>query len=292
MRNYLLLLFCGALLLSSCRNTRDHIVIGSKNFTEQVIIAEMIAQHVESKLNIKVERRFYLGGSYIAHQALLAGRIDIYPEYTGTALTAILKLPVQSGNAAEVRNVVKREYARRFQVEVAPPLGFNNTFAMIIRGEDARKSGIRTLSDAAKFTPQWRAGVGYEFLERPDGFKGLVATYGLRFREMPRVMDLGLLYRALKDKQVDIVAGNSTDGLIAALDCLVLQDDKHYFPPYEAVPLVRQDSLSRFPGLEAALHDLEDKISDDEMRRLNYAIDGEHRDVKVVASEFLKSKGL
>ena len=292
MRKYLLLLFCGALLLSSCRNTRDHIVIGSKNFTEQVIIAEMIAQHVESKLNIKVERRFYLGGSYIAHQALLAGRIDIYPEYTGTALTAILKLPVQSGNAAEVRSMVKREYARRFQVEVAPALGFNNTFAMIIRGEDARKSGIQTLSDAAKFTPQWRAGVGYEFLERPDGFKGLVATYGLQFREMPRVMDLGLLYRALKDKQVDIVAGNSTDGLIAALDCLVLQDDKHYFPPYEAVPLVRQDSLSRFPGLEAALHDLEDKISDDEMRRLNYAIDGEHRDVKVVASEFLKSKGL
>jgi osmoprotectant transport system substrate-binding protein len=252
----------------------------------------MIAQHLERKLNVPVERRFYLGGSYIAHQALIGGRIDIYPEYTGTALTAILKLPIGDSNATTVRTSVAREYSRRFQVRVSPPLGFNNTFAMIVRGDDARRMGIKSLSQAATFAPQWRAGVGYEFLERPDGFKGLAATYGLHFRETPRVMDLGLLYRALKDKQVDIVAGNSTDGLIAALDCVVLDDDKHYFPPYEAVPLVRQDSLARFPGLESALAELTNKISDDEMRRLNYAIDGEHRDVKLVVSEFLKSRGL
>ena len=285
------LLLSGVLLLTSCQRPRNHIVVASKNFTEQVVLAEIMAQHIERRLHVRVERRFYLGGSYIAHQALIAGRIDIYPEYTGTALTAILKLPPQHEPAAAY-NAVKREYAQRFQVEAGKPFGFNNTFAMIIRGDDAQNFHITALSQAAAFAPQWRVGVGYEFLERPDGYNGLVAAYNLHFTEKPRVMDLGLLYRALQEKQVDIVAGNSTDGLIAALSCVVLKDDKDYFPPYEAVPLVRQDALARFPGLEAALSELAGKISDDEMRRLNYAIDGEHRDVKAVASEFLNSKGL
>ena len=285
------LLLSVLLLLSSCQRRRNHIVVASKNFTEQVVLAEILAQHIERRLHVQVERRFYLGGSYIAHQALIAGRVDIYPEYTGTALTAILKLPPQHEPAAAY-NAVRREYMQRFQVEVGQPFGFNNTFAMIVRGDDARNLHITTLSQAAAAAPQWRVGVGYEFLERPDGFNGLVAAYGLHFKDAPRVMDLGLLYRTLQEKQVDIVAGNSTDGLIAALGCVVLQDDRNYFPPYEAVPLVRQDALARFPGLNAALSELAGKISDDEMRRLNYAIDGEHRDVKAVASEFLNSKGL
>ena len=185
---------------------------------------------------------------YICHQAILGGRIDIYPEYTGTALTAILKAQ-PSSDPAQVYNQVKTEYARRFNLEVGQTLGFNNTFAIEIRGEDARRLGLKTISQAAAYTPQWRAGFGYEFMERPDGYKGLAATYGLRFAESPRIMDLGLLARALTDKQIDLAAGNTTDGLIPALDLFVLEDDRHYFPPYEAVPIIRQEMLARHPGV-------------------------------------------
>jgi osmoprotectant transport system substrate-binding protein len=187
---------------------------------------------------------------------------------------------------------VRDEYARRFDLEVTQPLGFNNTFAIVIRGEDARRLNLRTLSDAARYSPQWRAGFGYEFMERPDGYAGLAQTYGLRFAAPPRIMDLGLLYRALLEKQVDLVAGNSTDGLIAALDLVVLEDDRHYFPPYEAVPIVRRETLARHPQVRAALAELGGIITDEEMRRLNYAVDGEHRDTKDVVREFLQSKGL
>lgn len=172
------------------------------------------------------------------------------------------------------------------------PFGFDDTFAIEIRGEDARRLGIKTLSQAATYTPQWRAGFGYEFMERPDGFKGLAAIYGLRFAESPRIMDLGLLNRALKDKQVDLIAGNRTDGLIPALDLFVLEDDRHYFPPYEAVPIIRQITIARHPEVQQALDTLAGTISDDDMRRLNYAVDGEHRDAKGVVREFLRQKGL
>jgi len=280
------------LLLTACGPPRaDRIVIGSKNFTEQLVLGEIIAQQIENKTHLLVERRFYLAGSYICHQAILGGRIDVYPEYTGTALTAILKAPASS-DPAQVYSQVKSEYSRQFNLEVGRPFGFNNTFAIEIRGEDARRLGITTLSQAAAYTPQWRAGFGYEFMERPDGYKGLAATYGLRFAESPRIMDLGLLARALKDKQVDLAAGNATDGLIPALDLFVLEDDRHYFPPYEAVPIMRQDMLGRHPRVGTALDQLAGKISDDDMRQLNYAIDGQHRDVKEVVKEFLRRKGL
>ncbi len=270
---------------------RDTFVVGSKNFTEQAILGELIAQHLEAKTRLHIVRRFYLSGSYICQQALLAGRIDAYVEYTGTALTAILKEAPLKDRAA-VYERVKSEYAKRFQFEVTPPLGFNNTFAIVIRGEDARRLQIHTLSQAAAFSPQWRAGFGYEFNERPDGFPGLSSTYGLRFASPPRIMDLGLLYRALLDKQVDIVAGNSTDGLLAARDLAVLEDDKHYFPPYEAVPIVRSSALAAHPEVRAALGELAGKISDQEMQRMNYAVDGEHRDSVDVVREFLHAKGL
>jgi glycine betaine/choline ABC-type transport system substrate-binding protein len=280
------------LFLTACGPPRsDRIVIGSKNFTEQLVLGEIIAQQIENKTHLPVERRFYLAGSYICHQAILGGRIDIYPEYTGTALTAILKAP-PSSDPEQVYKQVTTEYARQFNLEVGKTLGFNNTFAIEIRGEDARRLGLKTLSQAATYTPQWRAGFGYEFMERPDGYKGLAATYGLRFAEYPRIMDLGLLARALKDKQVDLAAGNATDGLIPALDLFVLQDDRHYFPPYEAVPIMRQDMLGRHPGVGTALDQLAGKISDDDMRQLNYAIDGQHRDVKEVVKEFLRRKNL
>ncbi len=275
------------LLLAACGTPRrDAIVIGSKDFTEQVVLSELLAQHIESTTAIKVDRRFYLRGSYIAHQALLAGRIDLYVEYTGTALTAVLKEPaVNDPRAAFDR--VRADYASRFNLEVLPSLGFENTFAMIIRGEDARRLNIRTLSDAARHSPNWRAGVGYEFLERPDGYPGLALAYGLRFASPPRIMDLGLLYRALQEKQVDLVAGNSTDGAITALDLFVLADDRRYFPPYEAVPIVRRATLGKYPALRPALEKLAGTISDADMRRMNHAVDGQHRDVADVVREFL-----
>ena len=280
------------LLLASCGPARENrIVIGSKNFTEQLVLGEIIAQQIENKTHLPVERRFYLAGSYICHQAILGGRIDIYPEYTGTALTAILKQQ-PSSNPEQVYNQVNTEYARQFNLEVGKTFGFNDTFAIEIRGEDARRLGLKTLSQAPAYTPKWRAGFGYEFMERPDGYKGLAATYGLRFAEAPRIMDLGLLARALKDKQVDLAAGNTTDGLIPALDLFVLEDDKHYFPPYEAVPIIRQEMLAHHPEVGQALNELAGRISDDDMRQLNYAVDGQHRDVKQVVRQFLSKKGL
>jgi glycine betaine/choline ABC-type transport system substrate-binding protein len=288
----LLLVLTLAVLLTSCGpSRRDRIVVGSKNFTEQLILGELIAQHIESKTHLPVERRFYLAGTYICQQAILSGRIDIYPEYTGTALTAVLKQQPK-GDRISVYEQVKHEYAQRFGLAVGPTLGFDDTFAIEIRGEDARRLKIKSISQAAAYTPQWRAGFGYEFMERPDGYKGFAATYGLGFAEPPRIMDLGLLNRALQDKQVDLIAGNATDGLIPALDLFVLQDDRHYFPPYEAVPIIRKSTLDLHPALDPALDQLAGQISDDDMRRLNYAVDGEHRDVKEVVREFLRGKGL
>ncbi len=281
-----------ALGFLSCASSRsDRIVIGSKNFTESLILGELLAQQIEAHTHLKVERRFYLAGTYICQQALLAGRIDVYPEYTGTALTAILKQPV-GGDKAEVYRRVKSEYETRLGLALGPPFGFNDTFAMEIRGEDARRLNLKTLSQASAFAPQWRAGFGYEFMERPDGYAGLAAAYGLHFAAPPRIMDLGLLAPALKDHQIDIAAGNATDGLILALDLFVLNDDRHYFPPYEAVAVIRQQTEQQHPEVARAIAELGGKISDQEMQQLNYALDGQHRDVTDVAHEFLQSKGL
>ncbi len=270
---------------------RNTIVIGSKNFTEQAVLGEILAQQIESHTHLKVIRRFYLSGTYICQQALLAGRIDAYVEYTGTALTAILKQPIAADPAA-VFEQVRREYANRYGLEVLPSLGFNNTFAIVIRGEDARRLGLKTISDAARVAPQWRAGFGYEFSERPDGFPGLAQAYSLRFAAPPRIMDLGLLYRALLDHQVDLVAGNSTDGLIAARNLTILHDDRRYFPPYDAVPIVRRDAFERHPELHTALTALAGKISSADMQRMNYSVEAEHKDTAEVVSEFLHAKGL
>lgn len=279
------------LLLCGCAPGHRGIVVGSKNFTEQAVLAEILAQHIEKRTGLPVERRFYLAGSYICHQALLAGRIDLYPEYTGTALTAILKQK-PSGSSVEVYEQVKDEYSRRFGLEVAAPLGFNNSFALVVRGDDARRLPLHTISELAAYAPRWRMGVGYEFLERPDGFAGLAKTYNLHFAADPRVMDLGLLYRALDEKQVDVVVGSSTDGLIQAHGLAVLEDDRHYFPPYDAVPVVREKTLAEYPAVREALSQLKGKISEEDMRRLNYAVDGEHRDLKQLVADFLREKQL
>ncbi len=288
-------------ILVGCAPPRgSRIVVGAKNFTEQVVLGELVAQEIEGVFAQegrpeRVDRRFYLAGSYLCQQALVSGRIDAYVEYSGTALTAILKQPlppVGERDAARVFATVKALYASRYGVRVERGLGFEDTFAMVVRGEDARRLGLKTITDAGKVSPQWKLGVGYEFESRPDGLAGLEAAYGLRFSGAPRTMDLGLLYRALASKQVDIVAGNSTDGPIRALGFQVLEDDKHYFPPYEAVPLVREDSLRKHPEIQVAMDRLAGKVSAEEVQAMNDAVDGKHRDVGDVVREFRAANGL
>jgi osmoprotectant transport system substrate-binding protein len=267
------------------------ITVGSKNFTEQVILGEIVAQHLEARLGLRVARKLNLGGTLLAHQALVNGDIDVYPEYTGTALTAVLKLPPVHEPAAAL-NSVREEYVKRFGIRWLDPLGFNNSFAMVMRGDDARTRRIATLSEAAASQSGWRLGVGYEFQQREDGLGGLLQTYHLSIQGSPKTMDLGLLYQALEQRQVDMVAGNATDGRLSVADLLVLRDDKHYFPPYDCALAVRTDILTSRPGVQQALGELAGRFSDIAMRRLNHQIDGEHRPVQEVAREFLRNTGL
>src|SRR6266404_2906767 len=254
-RSVFSLLFLAVLLTAACNSSRQSkITIGSKFFTEQVILAELLAQHIEAKTDIPVERKTNLGGTLLVHKALEAGQLDLYVEYTGTALTAVLNESPQ-GDSAAVYHRVKQLYSERFHFEVTEPLG-------------------------------------YEFLERPDGFPGWSGRYNLYFAETPKVMDLGLIYRALVDHQVDIVAGNSTDGLIDSLGLVALEDDRHYFPPYDAVPIVRQSTLTKFPQLRSALADLADKLTASDIRRLNYAVDAQHQDATAVVRAFRAARSL
>lgn len=286
------MLLAATILTCGCRRSgAAKLTVGSKFFTEQVILAELLAQHIEAKTGVPVTRKTNLGGTLLVHKALLAGELDLYVEYTGTALTAVLN-EVPQGDLNAVYERVKKEYGERFHLHVGEPLGFENTFAMVVRGDDGQKLKLQKISDIAPVAGRWRAGVGYEFLERPDGFRGWSERYGLHFAEAPKVMDLGLIYRALVDHQVDIVAGNSTDGLIDALGLVALADDKHYFPPYDAVPIVREDALVRVPGLRAALEDLAGKVSASDIRKINYAVDAGHEDAAAVVRKFRESRGL
>lgn len=294
-----ILWLAGLLLMTACAPPRGNsIVIGAKNFTEQVVLGELLAQEIEAVYAAEghpeehVERRFYLAGSYLCQQALATGRIDGYVEYTGTALTAILKQPLPAVKVpAVVFATVKGLYESRYKVRVEPGLGFEDTFAMVVRGDDADREHLTRISDVQPSAGQMRLGVGYEFQARPDGLAGLESAYGFHFGT-PRVMDLGLLYRALASHQVDIVAGNSTDGPIRALGFRVLADDRHYFPPYEAVPLIREDSLARHPEIQTAMNRLAGQISAGEMQAMNDAVDGRHEDVAAVVHKFRTGKGL
>jgi osmoprotectant transport system substrate-binding protein len=271
-----------ALALAGCARPA-RIVVGSKNFSEQVLLGEILAQQLERR-GFAVERKLNLGGTMLAHEALVKGDLDLYPEYTGTALTAVLKQPPVSDRAAAL-DAVRSAYRARWQLVWLAPLGFNNTFAMVVRNE---KANLKTLSEAAAAQP-WRLGVGYEFQQRPDGLAGLVKTYGLRIAGDPVTMDLGLLYQALTARKVDLIAANSTDGLLSALPVKVLDDDRHYFPPYECAVVVRAATLERYPKLRAALDELAGKLTDATMRRLNFEVDGKHRPAAGVAGEYLRA---
>lgn len=271
-------------------SSRGDIVIGAKAFTEQDILGELLAQQIEVKTGLKVVRRLQLGDTLVCHNALLSGQIDLYPEYTGTAFSTVLKQKT-IGDVGAVYRQVKEDYAEQFKLAVMPPLGFQNTFAMIVRGDMARSLNLKTFSQAAQYVPQWQTGFGYEFTERQE-YANLVKTYDLKFTKAPRLLNLGLLYRALLQKQVDLVAGNSTDGQITRSDFVILQDDRHAFPPYEAAAIVREATLQKYPQVRTALEQLAGKISPDEMQHLNYLVDGELRDIKDVVQAFRQSKSL
>ena len=265
----------------------ERIVVGSKNFTEQVILGELMAQAIERYAGLPVDRRLNLGGTFICDTALQSGDIDLYVEYSGTALTAVFKRPVER-DPVRVLADIRTRYADTGRT-MLPPLGFNNTFAILVRGDDAASRGLKTLSQLAAAAPGWRAAFGYEFLERADGFRGLAATYGLRFAAPPRVMDLTLIYRALAQGEVDVVAGDATAGLIDSLHLAALADDRQYFPPYDAVPVVRSATLLRHPEVRPALERLSGRIDVAAMRRMNFAVDGNREDPAAVVRRFLDS---
>jgi osmoprotectant transport system permease protein len=284
-------LVAAALLLSGgavARGSRAAIVVGSKNFTEQLVLGELLAQTIERQTGLPVQRRLNLGGTLICDRALLSGDVDVYVEYTGTALTAVFHQPVPD-DPSRVAPLVRELYARSGRT-LLPPLGFDDTFAILVRGRDARSLGLRTIDDAARVAPGWQAGFGYEFLERPDGYPGLARTYGLHFASPPRAMDLMLSYRALADGRVDLIAGDATAGLIKALDLVQLTDDRHFFPPYDAAPVARSETLLRYPQVKRALEGLAARVSVDDMRAMNYAADARHEDIRTIVRRFLDGR--
>jgi osmoprotectant transport system substrate-binding protein len=286
MKKYFLICLCAA-LLSAC-SQRETIVVGSKNFTEQIVLGEIAAQQLERKVHIRVERKLNLGGTLLAHLALVKGDIDVYPEYTGTGAMVVLKEKRVPADPVQAYVLVKDAYLSRFRLVWLPPLGFNDTFAMVVRREDGQRLPAPVLSAAA--ARPWRLGIGYEFLTRPDGLTKFNQTYALRWKGTPKSMDLGLLYKALDEKRVDMAAGNSTDAQISTPIMMTLADDKKAFPPYNACYVVRQDLLEQRPAVRMALTMLENRISEETMRRLNRLVQLEHQPVEKVASDFLATQ--
>ncbi|HJT17010.1 MAG TPA: glycine betaine ABC transporter substrate-binding protein [Thermoanaerobaculia bacterium] len=265
MRKFAICLF----LLAACG--RKSVVVGSKNFTESVILGEIEAQKLESA-GCRVDRRLNLGGTLVCDAAIQSGSLDTYVEYSGTALLAILHQP----NASLVDAYAKRG------LHWGPNLGFNDTFAMIVR----KNAPVVTISDLKSVESVAQPGFGYEFASRPDGWPGLVKHYDLHFAKAPKTMELGLTYKALAAGEVDLIAGNSTDGLIESLGLRVLEDDRHFFPNYDAAVVYRNDLD---PKCRAALDSLANILDDATMRRLNYEVDGKKRRVEDVVREFLSA---
>jgi osmoprotectant transport system substrate-binding protein len=259
------------LLVAACK--RDPIHVGSKNFTESVILGELMAQKLESA-GCKVDRKLNLGGTFVCDSAIRNGAIDAYPEYSGTALSAILKQP---------KGDVTAEYAKR-ELHWGPALGFNNTFAMIVRGDDPR---LTKISDLRLAENELQPGFGYEFVERADGWPGLLHAYGLQFAKPPKTMDLGLMYKALVAHDIDLIAGDATNGLNDSLKLKILADDRHYFPRYDAAVVRRDDIDRKCGGASRALESMGNTINDATMRRMNYEVDGKKRPVADVVREFL-----
>ncbi|MDE2490801.1 MAG: glycine/betaine ABC transporter substrate-binding protein [Elusimicrobia bacterium] len=278
-----------ALLLSSCARGPAPLVVASKPFTESEIVGEMIAQLAESD-GVKVERRFYLGGG-VCFAGLKRGDVDAYVEYTGTGLVDLLGEPPRR-DPAEVFARVKKVFKKRWNLTWEPPLGFDNTYALVVRGGYAKKHGLETISDLKKVPGGLVCGFDLEFADRPDGWKGLKAAYGLKACREIRQMTPGLMYGALSAGKVDVISGYATDGRIASYGLKVLDDDEHFFPPYQAAPLLGPNALKKDPKLAAHLQALAGRIGGDEMRALNAEVDAGHRRVRDVARDFLAAQGL
>jgi osmoprotectant transport system substrate-binding protein len=272
--------------LCSC-SKNGAIVVGSKNFTEQVILGEIAAQQIERKLHVPVERKLNLGGTLLTHEAIVRGDIDIYPEYTGTAASVILK-QTPAADPVRVYMAVKDAYLQRFHLVWLPPLGFNDTFAMVVRSEDARK--LREPSLSAAVSRNWRLGIGYEFLTRPDGLQRLNRMYEIHWDGLPKSMDLGLVYQALRQKSIDMATGNSTDAQLSDPKFTVLRDDRKAFPPYNACYVVRRELIRQKPQVEWVLSMLQNRIGDETMRNLNRQVDIEHQPVETVVKAFLETQ--
>ncbi len=270
------------------RDSGPRIVVGSKNFTEQIVLGELLAHAIERE-GVQVQRQLNLGGTFICDRALRSGQIDVYVEYTGTAVTAVFHQQDVPHDPQVALDRARELYAGA-GLAVQEPLGFNNTFAILVRTTDARALGLRTIDDLAKVADRFTPGFGHEFLQRQDGYPGLITAYGLRFPNAPRGMDLSLIYKALADGQVDVIAGDATSALIDALDLTMLEDTRRYFPPYDAVAVARSASLLRHPEMARALNRLAGRISVQDMRAMNRAVDIDRRTPADVARDFLLNR--
>jgi osmoprotectant transport system permease protein len=286
----LVLVAAGGFTIYSKANAEDKIVIGSKNFSEQLILGNMLADLIENKTDIKVERKLNLGGSQVAFSALKKGDIDLYVEYTGTGLVNILKQPPNS-NPDQVYQYVQKEFKRKYNIELMKPIGFNNTYALAVRQDTAKQYGLNNISDLAKVSNGLIMGPTIEFPNREDGLIGLAKTYNMHFKDV-KAVDGGLRYTAIKNHKSDVIDAFSTDGLLEAFHLKVLKDDKNFFPPYYAVPIIKEETLKKHPELKNAVNSLAGKLTDEKMRQLNYKVDSLKQSPATVAKEFLETEGL
>ncbi|NLV87081.1 MAG: glycine/betaine ABC transporter substrate-binding protein [Clostridiales bacterium] len=279
-----------AIALTGCAGS-DKIVIGSKDFSENILLGEIFGQLVEAKTDIKVDRKLNLGGTFVCFEAIKKGDIDIYPDYTGTGLTAQLKMDVIS-DPDEAYRVVAEEFDKQFGIKWLEPFGFNNTYTLAVTQEVYKQYGMETFSDLAEISENLVFGAEHEFFDRQDGYDGLVETYSMTFKGEPKKMNVSLKYQAIGNGDMDVTDAFSTDGAIMQYDLVVLEDDLGFFPPYYAAPIIRNDTLEKHPELEDVLNVLADAIDDAAMTELNYKVDVEGQDVANVAKDFLTERGL
>lgn len=291
-KKILSLLMAGTLvimLFTACSGGKK-VIIGSKDFTENKILAEIMAQIIEKNSDVKVERKLNMGGTFVCFEAMKKGQIDIYPEYTGTGLTAQLKLPVET-DPEKVYATVRDEFDKQFGIKWLKPMGFNNTYALALPMETAEKNKIESISDLVPFSKDLVFGAEHEFFNRDDGYDGLIKTYGLSFKDTAK-MDVSLKYQAIGQRKMDVTDAFTTDGQLKALNLKVLKDDKNFFPPYYAAPIIRNETLKNNPEFEEILNKLAGTIDDQAMQELNYKVDNEKQSIQKVAEDFLKEKGL